>query len=236
MSLSRSMGYPNLLLHGPPNGGKKLNVLRVLREMYGEEFTLPADYVRVIDCCKSSNIKTVRGEVKFFAKMRVQCPRGCRKSVILLNGDFLTTEAQSALRRCIELHNNSTRFFMTVSSIGLVMRPILSRFCVQYVGAADCAPLETTNNDRRWLRSVTKRARQAPSAATILRDADKVHMRGIEPAALLPFIADPKERTEMEALFHLCRGGVREDRLLTTLFLLRHAVRSPMPIENIFVI
>ena len=236
MSAARSAGYPNVLLHGPPHGGKKALVMQALREMYGGEFTLPADYVKIIDCCSSSNIKTVRGEVKFFAKMRVQCPGGCRKSVVLLNSDFLTTEAQSALRRCIEVHNHSTRFFMTVNNIDLVMRPIVSRFSTRFVRAATRVDTNVTKKDARWLYSVVQRVRQTTDTARVLRDSDKIYKRGIPPAMLLPYITDLKERSEMEALYHLCRGGVREDRLIISLLLLKQVVRSPLPIENVFVI
>ena len=182
--------------------------------MYGHEFSLlPASYVKIIDCCSSSNIKMVRGEIKLFVKMRVQCPSGCRKSVILLNADFLTTEAQSALRRCIEVYNHSTRFFMTVTNLDLVMRPILSRFHTQYVRSTATASSHITGKDKRWLREVVNAHQENPSATAILRYTDKIYQRAIEPAALLAFMEDSVEKTEVEALFHLSRSQVREDRI-----------------------
>ena len=55
------------------------------------------------------------------------------KSVVLLNGDRLTLDAQSALRRCIELYNHSTRFFMVVEDKHKLLSPIISRFCSIHV-------------------------------------------------------------------------------------------------------
>ena len=54
------------------------------------------------------------------------------KSIILLN-ENLTVDAQSALRRCIELFSSNTRFFMIVNNKNKLLKPILSRFCEIYV-------------------------------------------------------------------------------------------------------
>jgi DNA polymerase III delta prime subunit len=42
-------------------------------------------------------------------------------------------DAQSALRRCIELYNHNTRFFIVVENKYKLLKPILSRFCEIYV-------------------------------------------------------------------------------------------------------
>ena len=55
------------------------------------------------------------------------------KTIILLNADLLTIDAQSALRRCIELFSYNTRFFIIVENKHKLLNPILSRFCEIYV-------------------------------------------------------------------------------------------------------
>jgi hypothetical protein len=52
---------------------------------------------------------------------------------VLLNADCLTIDAQSALRRCIELFSYNTRFFIIVENKQKLLNPILSRFCEIYV-------------------------------------------------------------------------------------------------------
>jgi tmRNA-binding protein len=42
-------------------------------------------------------------------------------------------DAQSALRRCIELFSHNTRFFIIAEDKYNLMKPILSRFCEIYV-------------------------------------------------------------------------------------------------------
>jgi hypothetical protein len=55
------------------------------------------------------------------------------KTIVLLNADYLTIDAQSALRRCIEIFSHNTRFFIIVENKNKLLNPILSRFCEIYV-------------------------------------------------------------------------------------------------------
>ena len=55
------------------------------------------------------------------------------KSILLLNADKLTVDAQSALRRCIEVFSNSTRFFVILTSKSQLLKPLISRFSSIYV-------------------------------------------------------------------------------------------------------
>ena len=75
------------------------------------------------------DIKFIRENLKYFANSIVEANSGSLfKSIILLNADKLTMDAQSALRRCIEVYNHSTRFFIIVDDKYKILKPILSRF------------------------------------------------------------------------------------------------------------
>jgi hypothetical protein len=87
-----------------------------------------------VNCAHGKGIRFIREDLKFFAKTNVDLKDGeIFKSVVLMNADKLTTDAQSALRRCIELFNHSTRFFIVVEDKCKLLRPILSRFCEVHV-------------------------------------------------------------------------------------------------------
>ena len=87
-----------------------------------------------VNCSHGKGIKFIREELKFFAKSNLQSENGVNfKTIILLNADSLTTDAQSALRRCIELFSYNTRFFIIVENKHKLLVPILSRFCEIYV-------------------------------------------------------------------------------------------------------
>jgi hypothetical protein len=86
------------------------------------------------NCAHGKGIRFIREELKFFAKTNIDLQDGSIfKSVILTNADKLTIDAQSALRRCIELFSYSTRFFIIVENKDNLLKPILSRFCDIYV-------------------------------------------------------------------------------------------------------
>jgi hypothetical protein len=87
-----------------------------------------------VNCSHGKGIKFIRDELKFFAKTHINSNGGnIFKSIILLNADKLTMDAQSALRRCIELFSHNTRFFIVAQDKYNLMKPILSRFCEIYV-------------------------------------------------------------------------------------------------------
>jgi hypothetical protein len=87
-----------------------------------------------VNCSQGKGIKFIRDELKFFAKTHINSNGGNTfKSIVLLNADKLTMDAQSALRRCIELFSHNTRFFIIAEDKYNLMKPILSRFCEIYV-------------------------------------------------------------------------------------------------------
>jgi hypothetical protein len=88
----------------------------------------------MVNCSHGKGIKFIREELKFFARANIQSNAGVKfKTIVLLNADTLTNDAQSALRRCIELFSSTTRFFIVVENKHKLLNPILSRFCEIYV-------------------------------------------------------------------------------------------------------
>lgn len=125
---------PNILLHGPSGSGKRTLMGDYVNYIYGGNKSTIAEYVRYVECAHGKGIKFIREELKFFAKTNIGLRAGVPcKCVVLMNADKLTMDAQSALRRCLELFTHTTRFFVIVQSLSGILRPILSRFCSIYV-------------------------------------------------------------------------------------------------------
>ena len=125
---------PHIIFYGTSGSGKQTIVYDFLREIYhGNEQKIKAN-VMFVNCAHGKGIKFIRDELKFFAKTNVQFNSGIFfKTIVLLNADHLTMDAQSALRRCIELFSHNTRIFIIVENKHKLLNPILSRFCEIYV-------------------------------------------------------------------------------------------------------
>jgi DNA polymerase III delta prime subunit len=125
---------PNIIFHGQSGTGKRTLVNEFIHNIYENDREKIKNFVMYVNCAHGKGIKFIRDELKFFAKTHINSNGGdFFKSIILLNADKLTMDAQSALRRCIELFSHNTRFFIIIEDKYNLLKPILSRFCEIYV-------------------------------------------------------------------------------------------------------
>jgi len=125
---------PHIIFHGSSGSGKRTIVDNFLNKIYQNDHKKIKSNVMMVNCAHGKGIKFIREELKFFAKTNVQSNNGVFfKTIVLINADNLTIDAQSALRRCIELFSANTRFFIIVENKHKLLNPILSRFCEIYV-------------------------------------------------------------------------------------------------------
>jgi GTPase SAR1 family protein len=125
---------PHIIFHGSSGSGKRTIVNNFINKIYANDKHKIKTNVMFVNCAHGKGIKFIREELKFFAKTNIQANNGVSfKSIVLMNADFLTIDAQSALRRCIELFSYNTRFFIIVEKKQKLLNPILSRFCEIYV-------------------------------------------------------------------------------------------------------
>lgn len=145
-SFCKNNRVPHTIFYGSPSSRKEDILLYFLKMIYGTHTNFREE-VMFVNCAHGKGIKFTRDEIKFFAKTNAK--RGVSfKSVVLLNADHLTVDAQSALRRCIEQYSNNTRFFIVVENKNKLLLPILSRFCEIYVPDTQ---EKTYTNDRSEL-------------------------------------------------------------------------------------
>lgn len=125
---------PNIIFHGTSGTGKRTIVQEFLKQIYHENVQNIKRNVMFVNCSEGKGIKFIRNELKFFAKTNIHYSTDVPfKTIVLFNAESLTTDAQSALRRCIELFSHNTRFFIVVENKHKLLNPILSRFCEIYV-------------------------------------------------------------------------------------------------------
>lgn len=75
-------------------------------------------------------IDVVREKIKMFAQRKVSLPPGRHKIIILDEADSMTTGAQQALRRTMELYSSTTRFALACNISSKIIEAIQSRCAI----------------------------------------------------------------------------------------------------------
>jgi DNA polymerase III delta prime subunit len=108
--------FPNLLLHGAPGTGKTTAAKIITTN-------IDCDYL-YLNCSDENGIDAIRDKVKQFASAATFRKL---KVVILDEADFLTLNAQAALRNIIETFSLQTRFVFTCNFADRIISPLHSR-------------------------------------------------------------------------------------------------------------
>ncbi|KAJ3339667.1 Replication factor C (RF-C) subunit [Gonapodya sp. JEL0774] len=150
--LASSEDFPHLLFYGPSGAGKKTRIVATLREIYGpgveklkidQRVTTTPSGRKVDVNIVSSNyhLEVTPSDVGIFDRVIVQelikevaqtqqvdaNARHKFKVVILNEADYMTREAQQALRRTMEKYTNNVRIILCANSTSKIIAPIRSR-------------------------------------------------------------------------------------------------------------
>ncbi|VVB57237.1 Replication factor C small subunit [uncultured archaeon] len=117
---------PHLLLAGPPGCGKTTATLALARELYGEQVH---ECLLEMNASDERGIDVVRGKIKDFART-IPLAKVPFKLIFLDEADSLTSDAQSALRRTMEMYVSATRFILGCNYSSKIIEPIQSRCSV----------------------------------------------------------------------------------------------------------
>ncbi|KAI5437674.1 hypothetical protein KIW84_023695 [Lathyrus oleraceus] len=125
--IARDGNMPNLILSGPPGTGKTTSILALAHELLGPNYR---EAVLELNASDDRGIDVVRNKIKMFAQKKVTLPPGRHKVVILDEADSMTSGAQQALRRTMEIYSNSTRFALGCNTSSKIIEPIQSRCAI----------------------------------------------------------------------------------------------------------
>lgn len=126
-SFVKDKNLPHLLLVGPAGVGKTTSILCLARDLYGTSYQ---NYVLELNASDERGIDVIREKVKNFARTAAIASEVSFKILILDEADSLTTAAQHALRRTMEVYTRTCRFCLIGNYSENIIDPIQSRCSV----------------------------------------------------------------------------------------------------------
>ncbi len=116
---------PHMIFAGPPGTGKTCCAIAVAREIFGENWRQNFQETNASDM---RGIDVIRTRIKGFS--RIKPMEASFKIIFLDEADALTSDAQNALRRLMEMYSDVTRFVLSCNYSSNIIPPIQSRAVV----------------------------------------------------------------------------------------------------------
>lgn len=126
-SIAKFGNIPHMILSGSPGTGKTTSIICLAKTLLGEEFN---NTFLELNASDERGIDVIRSKITMFCKKKVILPEGRHKIIFLDEVDSMTSTAQQALRRIIEIHSSTTRFAMACNSSTKIIEAIQSRCSV----------------------------------------------------------------------------------------------------------
>ncbi|BEI83077.1 hypothetical protein CcaverHIS002_0309450 [Cutaneotrichosporon cavernicola] len=118
---------PHIIISGMPGIGKTTSIHCLAHALLGDAYR---EGVLELNASDERGIDVVRNKIKSFAQRKVTLPPGKHKIIILDEADSMTSGAQQALRRTMEIYSNTTRFALACNMSNKIIEPIQSRCAI----------------------------------------------------------------------------------------------------------
>ena len=240
---------PHIIFYGNCGTGKRYILNYFINKIYKNDNNKIKEYVMYVNCAHCKGIRFIRDDIKFFAKRNMQNDNGkIFKSIILFNAEKLTTDAQSALRRCIENFSHNTRFFIVIENIDNLLNPILSRFCNIYIpypvidnNKTNLLKIkETSQNEHMmkresWLKKMLLNNLLFSKLTNLVEFINVIYDKGYNGLDILNFIesSDNDDKYKFLLYFDKIRREFRNEKNLMFIYCYVFFMRKNINLENI---
>ena len=124
--------FPNLLFYGPPGTGKTTTIINLINEYQRKHSKLNKENIIHLNASDERGIDIIRNQIQQFVKSKNFFEVGI-KFVILDEVDYMTKNAQQALKYLMQSTNYNVRFCLICNYISKLISSLQSEFiCVRF--------------------------------------------------------------------------------------------------------
>jgi replication factor C small subunit len=141
----KEKNLPHLFFVGPAGVGKTTSILALAHDLYGTAYR---NFILELNASDERGIDVIREKVKNFARTSAIASTVSFKILIMDEADSLTSAAQHALRRTMEIYTKTCRFALIGNYSEKIIDPIQSRCSIFRFG-----PLNE-QDIKNWLKHI----------------------------------------------------------------------------------
>lgn len=119
--------FPNLLLYGPPGTGKTTTIINLINAYQEKQNNRNKDLIIHLNASDERGIDTIRNQINYFVNSKPLFNNGM-KFVILDEVDYMTKNAQQALRYLLQNYTSNVRFCLICNYISKIDEGLQNEF------------------------------------------------------------------------------------------------------------
>jgi DNA polymerase III delta prime subunit len=124
--------FPNLLFYGPPGTGKTTTIINLIQEYQAKYTRINKETVIHLNASDERGVDIIRTQIYQFVRSCHIFETGC-KFVILDEVDYMTKNAQQALKTLLQTSNHNVRFCLICNYISKIDESLQREFtCVRF--------------------------------------------------------------------------------------------------------
>ena len=124
--------FPNLLFYGPPGTGKTTTIINLINEYQRTHSKINKENIIHLNASDERGIDIIRNQIQQFVKSKNFFEVGI-KFVILDEVDYMTKNAQQALKYLMQSTNYNVRFCLICNYISKLIESLQSEFiCIRF--------------------------------------------------------------------------------------------------------
>jgi len=122
-----TLHFPNLLFYGPPGTGKTTTIMNLINAYQEKCGIKNKDLIIHLNASDDRGIDIIRNQISFFVNSKPLFNKGM-KFVILDEVDYMTKNAEQALRYLLQNYNGSVRFCLICNYISKIDEGLQNEF------------------------------------------------------------------------------------------------------------